>query len=320
MVMSIRGMVGLPALFLLCGPMTPFQGPLLQSRSRVSPETPPANIRVDASLVLIPVHVTTAGGASVTDLRKESFRLFEENVEHKVTYFAKDDAPVSIGILFDTSGSMQNKVRRSAQAAKVFLQTANPEDEFFLIEFNDRPKLVVGFTNDSDLLYRRLVHAQPFGRTSLLDAVHLAAVQLKKARNARKAILIVSDGGDNRSRLTASQVKSEVLESDMQLYAIGIFDHESSRKQTPEEKNGPGLLEELAVKTGGSHYRVDVLDQLDRVAERVSNDLRNEYLLGYSSSKPEKDGKYRRVKVSLDTVGERALRTRYRNGYYAPIE
>jgi Ca-activated chloride channel homolog len=308
------------ALFFLCAPTNAFQGPLPSPRSRVLPETPPANIRVDASLVLIPVHVTTADGASVTDLYRESFRLFEGNVEQHVTYFAKDDALISIRILFDTSGSMKNKIRRSAQAARVFLRTANPQDEFFLIEFNEHPKLVVGFTNDPDLLYHRLVRARPFGRTSLLDAVHLASVQLKKARNTRKAILIVSDGGDNRSRLTASQVKSEVLESDMQLYAIGIFDDEASRKRTPEEKKGPGLLEELAVKTGGSHYRVDFLDQLDEVAERVSNDLRNGYLLGYSSNNPERDGKYRRVRVRLDSIGETTLRTYYRNGYYAPLE
>jgi len=320
MVLSIRGLVWSLALLFLSAPTTAFQGPLLISRTPGPHEIPPANIRVDASLVLIPVHVTTVDGASVTDLQKEDFRLLEEDIEQKVTYFAKDDAPISIGVLFDTSGSMQNKIRRSAQAANNFFHTANPEDEFFLIEFSDRPKLSVGFTNDPDELYRRILHAHPFGRTSLLDAVHLAAVHMKKARNTRKAILIVSDGGDNCSRFTPSQVRAEILESDLQLYAIGIFDDEAERRRTPEEKNGPGLLEELAGKTGGRHYRVDRLEQLDKVAARVSNDLRNEYLLGYASSNPGRDGKYRRVSVNVNTTSQPDMRTYYRRGYYAPVE
>ena len=273
-----------------------------------------------ASLVLIPVHVTTAIGASVTDLRKESFRLSEDNVEQKISYFVKDDAPISIGVLLDTSGSMRNKMKRSSEAAATFFQTANLKDEFFLIEFNDRPKLTVPFTNDPDEVYRRVARARPFGRTSLLDAVHLASIQMKRARNTRKAILIVSDGGDNCSRFTAGQVKADVLESDMQTYAIGIFDDDPARKLAPEELKGPGLLEELAEESGGRHYRVDNLDQLGAVAARISNDLRNEYLLGYSSTNPERDGKYRKVKVTVDSVGESKLRTSYRRGYYAPIQ
>ena len=228
--------------------------------------------------------------------------------------------PFPSELLLDTSGSMHNKMHRSSEAVATFFRTANPEDEFFLIEFNDRPKLTVGFTRDLDALYSHIAHAHPFGRTSLLDAVHLAAVQMKKARNTRKAVLIVSDGGDNRSRLTPSQVKADVLESDMQLYSIGIFDDEAARKRTPEEENGPGLLEELAEETGGAHYRVDHLDQLAPVAARISNDLRNEYLLGYASTNAERDGKYRRVKVSVDAAGGAKLRTYYRRGYYAPVE
>ncbi len=278
------------------------------------------DIRVDASLILIPVHVTTADGVSITDLPKERFRLFEDNVEQTITYFVKDDAPISIGVLLDTSGSMHNKMGRSSQAAATFFRTANAQDEFFLIEFNDRPKLTVPFTNDPDELYRRVVRAHPFGRTSLLDAVHLASVQMKNARNTRKAILIVSDGGDNCSRFTPGQVKAEVLESDMQTYAIGIFDDGTTRKRTLEEENGPDLLEELAEETGGRHYRVDNLNQLAAAAERISNDLRNEYLLGYTSTNPERDGKYRRVRVNANAVGNLKVRTFYRRGYYAPVE
>jgi len=178
----------------------------------------------------------------------------------------------------------------------------------------------VPFTNDPEDLIRRVTHARPFGRTSLLDAVHLASVQMKKARNTRKAIVIVSDGGDNCSRLTARQVKTEVLESDMQTYAIGIFDDDATPKRTREERNGPGLLEALSEETGGRHYRVDDLDQLASVAASISKDLRNEYLLGYTSANPERDGKYRRVKVNVDSTAGPKLRTYYRRGYYTPAQ
>ncbi len=300
-----------------------FQGPLLLSRPPASfpaSENLPVNIRVDTTLVLIPAHVTTGDGASVTDLSRDNFQVSEDNVEQKIKYFAKDDAPISIGVLLDTSGSMRNKMHRSSEAAATFFQTANPQDEFFLIEFNDRPKLTVPFTNDPDELYRHVVHAHPFGRTSLLDAVHMASLQMKHARNSRKAILIVSDGGDNRSRFTPRQVQGDVLESEMQTYAIGIFEPAATRKLTAEEQHGPDLLEELAEATGGRHYRVDDIDQLASVAARVSRDLRNQYLLGYTSTNTERDGKYRQVKVNVTASGAAKLRTYYRRGYYAPLE
>jgi Ca-activated chloride channel homolog len=309
---------------LLTASITPaFQGPLLLSRPPASPvpgDTLPVNIRVDTMLVLIPAHVTTGDGASVTDLSQDNFRVSEDGVEQKITYFAKDDAPISIGVLLDTSGSMRNKMHRSAEAAATFFQTANPQDEFFLIEFSDRPRLTVPFTNDPDELYRRVVHARPFGRTSLLDAVHMASIQMKQARNSRKAILIVSDGGDNRSRFTPRQVQEDVLESDMQTYAIGIFEPVSTRKLSTEELRGPDLLEELAEATGGRHYRVDDIDQLASVAARVSTDLRNQYLLGYPSTNVKRDGKYRQVKVTVTANGPAKLRPYYRRGYYAPLQ
>jgi Ca-activated chloride channel family protein len=216
---------------------------------------------------------------------------------------------------------MANKIRKSAEAVSMFFKTANPEDEFFLIEFNDRPKLTVPFTPDSDLIYRRIVHARPYGRTSLLDAIHLGLQQMKTARNFRRALVVVSDGGDNRSRFTASEVKNEMLESDAQLYAMGIFDLEDMHKHPLEEQNGPQLLDDLAEQTGGRLYTVDNLGSLESISARISNELRNEYLLGYSPSDDSRDGKYRRVKVKLDApAGMKNLRTYFRHGYYAPAE
>lgn len=282
---------------------------------------PHTRLRIDSALVQIPVHVTTSSGASVTGLKKDNFRLFEDNVEQKIAHFAMEDAPISIGLLFDTSGSMHNKMRQASEAAQAFFKTANPEDEFFLVEFSDRPKLLVPFTPDSDDLYWRIVRTKPFGRTSLLDAIHLALGQMKKAQNLRKALVILSDGGDNHSRFTARAIKTAMLESDVQLYAMGIFDPEELRKRSTEEQNGPDLLGELADQSGGRLYTVDRLDELPRISARIGNELRNQYMLSYFSTNDARDGKFRRVNVKvIPPAAKPDLHTYHRPGYHAPSE
>jgi Ca-activated chloride channel family protein len=200
------------------------------------------------------------------------------------------------------------------------MKTANSDDEFFLVEFNERPKLTVPFTPDSGLIFKRIARSRPFGRTSLLDAIHLAMLQMKNARNLRKAIVILSDGGDNRSRFTAGEVKNDMLESDVQLYAMGVFDLDDLKKHPVEEQNGPILLDELAEETGGRLFRIENLNELGAISERISRELRSEYLLGYSPSNGERDGKYRSVQLKLNAPsGMKDLRSYYRHGYYAPI-
>jgi Ca-activated chloride channel family protein len=292
------------------------------TRENAAPPSPivETHLRIDSSLVQIPVHVTTAYGASITNLTRENFQILEDDVEQTITHFAQDDAPVSVGLLFDASGSMQNKIRKSSEALASFFKTANVEDEFFLVEFNERPKLAISFTRDSDDIYRKVARIRPFGRTSLLDAIHLASEQMKNARHLRKALVILSDGGDNRSRYTAREIKNALLESDVQVFAMGIFDPDGP-KRTPEEANGPRLLDELAEQTGGRLYSVDKLDELASISTRIGNELRNQYLVGYSPSNADRDGKYRHVKVKLIAPdGMANLRTYYRHGYYAPAQ
>jgi Ca-activated chloride channel homolog len=283
-------------------------------------ELAPAHLRVDTSLVLVPVHVTNPLGFSVTDLNKSNFQLFEDNVEQTITHFAKDDAPLSIGLVFDASASMHNKLHKSSEAAAAFFKTANREDEFFLVEFNERPRLAIPFTFDSDQLYNHIVHTKTTGRTSLLDAIHMAILQMKKAANSRKAIVIVSDGGDNCSRFSVGQIRNALVESDVQVYAMGIFDILDSPKKRPkEEVNGPGLLSELAELSGGRHYPIDDLNDLPQISERIGLELRNQYVLGYSPANLERDGKYRKIQLMLaPPAGMPTLRTQYRRGYYAP--
>ena len=282
---------------------------------------PRANIRVDSTLVLIPVTVTDPLNRFVTGLDKENFRLFEEKQEQRIVQFSSEDAPLSVGIVFDCSGSMGSKLEKSRLAVAQFFKTANPDDEFFLVQFNDRAELGVPFTTNLEEIQNRLTFTQSKGRTALLDAVYLALHTMKKAKNPRKALMIISDGGDNSSRYTESEIKNLVREADVQIYAIGIFEQISSRGRTAEELSGPSLLSEIAEQTGGRHFPVENIAELPDIAAKIGIELRNQYILGYSPSNQGRDGKYRRVQVKLvQPRGLPPLRAFWRLGYYAPIE
>jgi len=281
----------------------------------------PANIRVDSTLVLIPVTVTDPMNRFVTGLDKDFFKLTEDNSEQQITQFSSEDAPLSVGLVFDSSGSMSNKLQKSRQAAAQFFKTANPEDEFFLVQFNDRAEMVMPFTHNTEEIQNRLTFTQAKGRTALLDAVYLAIHQMKKAKNPRRAILLLSDGGDNSSRYTESEIRRLVREADVQIYAIGIFEPASGRGRTAEELAGPGLLNDIAEQTGGRHFAVDNVNELPDVAAKIGVELRNQYVLGYTPSNQNRDGKYRRVKVKVNQPrGFPSLRAFWRLGYYAPSQ
>jgi len=284
-------------------------------------EARPTNIKVNSTLVLINVTVMDPLNRFVTGLEKEHFRLFEDKIEQEITQFSSEDAPISIGLVFDTSGSMGSKLQKSRQAATEFFKTANPSDEFFLVQFNDRPELTQAFTTDTNSLQSVLTFTQSKGRTALLDAVYLAMHEMKKAKNPRKALLIISDGGDNSSRYTETEIKNEVREADVQVYAIGIFESAGSRGRTPEEAAGPGLLNELAEQTGGREYAVENVSELPDIAAKIGIELRNQYILGYTPKNKERDGKYRKVQVKLNQPrGLPPLKAYFRLGYYAPTQ
>ena len=295
---------------------------IVSTRSReprpIETTFPEPTLRIDSSLVLIPAQVTTREGAPIMDLKRQDFRIYEDGAEQEISYFAKDDAPVSIGLLFDSSGSMKNKKQKSSEAAAAFFRTANSEDEFFLIEFDDRPRLAVPFTGDTDVLYREISHTRPFGQTSLFDAIHMAVGLMKQARHERKALVIVSDGGDNRSRHTFTAIKSDMLEADVQLYAMGIFDPEGASQSSREEAEGPQVLDHLAEITGGRHFPVMNLGTLPEVSTRIGQLLRSRYMLGYNPTNASRDGRYRGVKLDLARPADPGVHVQYRKGYYAP--
>jgi len=282
---------------------------------------PKGNIRVDTTLVLIPVTVTDPLNRFVTGLEKENFRIFEDKTEQQVVQFSSEDAPLSVGVIFDCSGSMGAKLEKSRQAVAQFFKTANPDDEFFLVEFSDRAELMIPFTTSLEEIQNRLTFTQSKGKTALLDAVYLGLHQMKKAKNARKALLIISDGGDNNSRYTETEIKNLVREADTQIYAIGIFESPSNRGRTAEELAGPSLLSEISEQTGGRHFPVENLSELPNIAEKIGIELRNQYILGYSPKNTERNGKYRRVQVKLvQPRGLPPLRAFWRMGYYAPTQ
>ena len=280
-----------------------------------------SNIRVATNLVLINVTVTDPMNRFVTGLETEHFKLLEDKVEQKLTHFASEDAPLSIGLVFDTSHSMGNKLQKARVAVAQFFKTANPEDEFFLVQFNTRPELIVPFTSNTEEIQNRLTFTQAKGRTALLDGVYMAMHEMKKAKNTRKAILILSDGGDNSSRYTETEVRNLVREADVQIYAIGIFEPVHARGRSAEELSGPGLLSELSEQTGGRHFPVENLNDLPDVAAKIGMELRNQYVLGYSPTNPDRNGKYRKVVVKLVQPKQMPpLKPFWRQGYYAPAQ
>jgi len=275
-------------------------------------------IRVDVNLVLIPVTVTDPLNRLVTGLERDNFFVYEGNVLQKIKSFSAEDTPVSIGIIFDLSGSMTNKLLRARDSIIEFLHTANPQDEFFVIGFNDRPELIEDFTSSVDDIEARLMSVRAGKRTALLDAIYFGVNKMKQAKNERKALLIVSDGGDNRSRYTENEVRNIIRESDTQIFSIGIFDQYAA---TPEERTGPVLLNDVSEETGGQLYRVDDIADMGDIATKISAELRNEYVIGYRPDDARKDGKWRKVRVRLDPpAGLPPLTVHARTGYYAPLQ
>ncbi len=280
-------------------------------------------VRVDIDLVLVNVTVTDPYNRLVTGLDKEHFEVFEDKTRQDILYFSNEDVPLSLGVVFDLSGSMSRagKLERAAKAAATFLETANPEDEFFVVHFNDEPHLLTEFTHHAEDIQNSLLTVKAKGRTALLDAVYLALNTMREAHNSRKAILIISDGGDNHSRYSVRDVMSAVREADVQLYAIGIFDPVGARSE-PEILWGPSLLKDMSETTGGRLFPIALhnINQLPDVAEKISIELRNQYVLGYRPSNVQRDGTWRKIKVKLDPPkGLPPLNTYARQGYYAPV-
>jgi VWFA-related protein len=268
--------------------------------------SPPANLKLDVSLVLVPVSVTDSTDKPVSDLTPSAFRVFEDNVEQKVLSVHQEDGPVSVGFIVDTSSSMKTRMEPTIAAMRQFLKTSTQGDEYFLIRFADQPSLVTGFTRDPDEILSSMSSLQPLGWTALNDAICLGIQKVKHGKNPRRALFVLSDGGDNNSRYSDSEVRSIVRESDVRVYSIGIFER-------------PEFLEKLGMDSGGRAFWAHKLKDLPDVVEKLSRDLRNQYVLGYSPGQRPRDGKYRKVRVEVvDAIKHMPLNVFWRRGYFSP--
>ncbi|HWR14980.1 MAG TPA: VWA domain-containing protein [Terriglobales bacterium] len=275
-------------------------------------------MKVDVDLVLVPVTITDPMNRLVTGLEQDNFELFEGSDKQEIRHFSSEDVPISLGVIFDVSGSMANKIEKAREAVVEFFRTANPQDEFFMVTFNDRPVLLSDFTESVEDIQSKIIFAKPEKRTALMDAIYMGLHQMKKADRQKKALLIISDGGDNHSRYTEKEIKSLVKEADVQIYGIGIYD---SSPTTPEEKMGPVVLSEVCDVTGGRAFTIDNPNELADVATKIGIELRNQYVLGYRPNKPARDGKWRKIKVKLNPPkGLPPLHVYAKTGYYAPSD
>ena len=291
-------------------------GPMVNLEPR--PARSAANIHVESNLVLIPVLVTDQADRAITGLERERFRLLDDKAEQVISHFATEDAPASIGVVFDASGSMEKKMNRARAAVSEFLRAANPEDEFSLVEINDRAELLAGFTDRIADIQNRMLFIGAKGRTALLDGIVLSLNEMKHAKHARKAILIISDGGDNNSRYSEREVKNRLREADVQVFALGVLEPFESRSRTPEELGGPALLYDLARQSGGV-FEVGGPEELPGIAKNVATALRSQYVLGYVPDSGMRNGKYHKVQVKVDRPkGTPPIHVSFRNGYIAP--
>jgi Ca-activated chloride channel family protein len=275
-------------------------------------------IRSKVDLVLVPVTVTDPMNRLVTGLDKENFQIYEGKEQQDVRHFSSEDVPISLGVIFDMSGSMNSKIERAREAVKEFFKTANPQDEFFMIAFSDKPHEISDFTQSVEDVEGKLLFTIPKGRTALLDAIYLGISKMRDAKYPKKALLIISDGGDNHSRYTEGEIKSLIKEADVMVYSIGIYDQ---YLPTEEERLGPALLNDISEISGGRAFTIDNPNDLADVATKIGIELRNQYVLGYRPRNPGHDGKWHKIKVKLlPPKGLPPLRVYAKTGYYASTQ
>lgn len=293
-----------------------------QNRQEIStdkPEKQPSQtLKIDVELTLVNATVTDSLNRYVSGLESEHFQIWEDKVEQKIEYFSAEDVPISIGVIFDVSGSMKDKIATARQAAATFLKTGNPEDEYFLLEFANRPEVASDFTTDITKLQSKLLLTPAKGMTAMYDSVYLGLEKLKEGSNPKKALLLITDGEDNRSRYTFQNVKEFVKEQDVQIYGIGIVDEWNS--QLSAGKTGRAMIEELASLTGGGAFFPDSVYELEDICTKIAVELKNQYVIGYHSTNEAKDGKWRKIRLKVNPPkGIQRLNVRAKQGYYAPM-
>ena len=276
------------------------------------------SIRISADLVLVPVTVTDSLNRPQTDLVRDNFTVYEGNQAQQIRYFSNEDSPISVGLILDVSSSMQDKIDTERAAVEQFFNNANPEDDYFAITFNNRPRVLSDVAQSITGIETELGLVKPSGSTALLDAIYLGLSKLRDAHYSRRALVIISDGGDNSSRYKLREIKSLIAESDVMVYAIGIFG--TSPFKSFEEAMGGRWLSGMTDVTGGKTTTIQNVSRLPEECALLSRELRNQYLIGYRPSDRAADGKWRKIKVTVSRPTDTdQLRPYYRRGYFATM-
>ena len=275
---------------------------------------PSASIRVDTTLVLVPVTVTDPYGAPFPGLTRDDFQIFENGVEQQLKCFTSEDAAISLGIVFDASGSMLGKLDQSRTAVAALFRTAVPGDEFFAVEVRNKPALLCDLTDDTQRIEQALATIQARNTTALRDAIYMAIQHLRHARNSRRALLILSDGGENNSRYTKGEIYSLVREADICIHSIALS------RWIRLSLDDVSLLRRLSGESGGTFWQVAHADELPQAIWKASAAIRHLYVLCFNSSNPRNDGLYRKIQVRLRPIrGMPRLHVSWRKGYMAPV-
>ena len=281
------------------------------------PDDPNSPIRIKTDLVTLTLTVTDTYGRYVSGLGKNAFAITDNGKPQDITFFSDSDAPVSLGILFDISGSMSGqKIAKARQALSRFIATSHPSDEYYLIAFNQRAQLLMDRTRDGDAVLSKLTLVQPKNATALYDAVYLGVERVTRGSHKKRALLIISDGQDNSSRYNFGEVRRLMKESDVVTYAVGVMSNSDSSSQLGMQ--GQAFLDEICSVTGGKAFYPQTDVELDEIFERIALELRHQYSVGYIPKDFQPDGKWRKVKVKVKPPrGLPRLSVRGRDGYYA---
>ncbi|MET0646602.1 MAG: VWA domain-containing protein [Pyrinomonadaceae bacterium] len=292
-------------------PTAILEGPVVQP---IVDDTKPVIVHSD--LITLTVTVTDTYGRFVTGLGKNAFTIFDDKTQQEISFFSDEDAPVSLGIVFDVSGSMGgDKINRAREALSKFVDTSHARDEYFLIGFNSRAQLLLNHTRDSDALMQKLTFVQTRGQTALYDATYLGVERVTRGAHKKRAILLISDGQDNSSRYTFNELKRMLKESDVIIYAIGIV---SPNDDTSLGYGGRAILEELAGVSGGKAFFPSTGAEMNDTFERIALELRTQYSIGYRPSGFANDGKWHKLKIKVQPPrGFPRLFVRGREGYFA---
>lgn len=272
------------------------------------------DFRVESSLVVLHVSVTDHKGDAVRDLPKDSFHVSEDGVPQAVTLFSQEDLPVAAGLVVDNSGSMRRKLPEVVAAAFAFARSSNPDDQMFVVHFNERVVLGLppgkAFITGPDQLEAAMLRIRAIGQTALYDAIADSLGHISRSPLHKKVLIVLSDGGDNASHLRFEDVLTAVQQSNVVVYTVGIFDEYDADRN-------PKVLKKLAKVSGGTAFFPHQVSEVTQVLQLVSRDIRNQYTVGYVPTNVKRDGTYRSVSVKLTGAHSGKWNIRARTGYFA---